>query len=341
MSDLESSTADVTAQWPAYDQIAAAPALAEVPIGVAEDVGDDYGLAQVGYDEYAAVPGDGTAELGIDDTLVAEYDDNAPSVFEAVGDVAMSDGVISTEQTDGTEGSDHGVQEAAPVSEEHVEPVFNGMGERAEVAETVDLFERDELLARAMEQPMFDEADGLEFRVWESEVSQMADGGMNHVSTTLLIPDESTRVYKPSGFLVDSNRVEVEHVAKTDSLSSVDNNGKLQAHASDITTLPELATVARADGRGDMNEVNINGVTPDTIRGIFTTNYPIPGLTALAAQRFLSERGYGQLPVYVYDQKIGDLSPWNPSAQDVQDMLETIPSAWVRSFYAKGVGLAT
>jgi len=97
----------------------------------------------------------------------------------------------------------------------------------------------------------------LTLMYWIVKMSLMAEeGGMKHVSSTLLVAGERVRVYKPVGFLVDSDRIKVEHVAEQDSSSNTDNQGNLMANKTDITTLTELAEQVRDSHSNDINEVN-------------------------------------------------------------------------------------
>ena len=213
---------------------------------------------------------------------------------------------------------------------------FDGLNEHAAIATTLELYQSDRLLARAMERsyPPFRRDGGLDFWVWRDELELMASEGMQHVSTTLLLPGQPTKVYKTTGFLVDSGRVEIEHVAETDSLSSTDNDGNLQAHQTDLTTLAELAERARTDGSGEKNEVNINDLRMDALRGLFTVDAAAPRLTACATRQHLAAQGYGSLPLFVYDQKHGSLQPWVPSSDEVHALLQQITSPAVQAHFA-------
>src|SRR5690606_180315 len=144
------------------------------------------------------------------------------------------------------------------------------------------------------------------------------------------------RVYKSTGFLVDSSAVDVEHIAKSDSGSGTDGQGNLQANPADFTTLAELADDARAEHTREMNEVNVDNLNPSAVRGLFSVSGPAaPMLTMLAAQRRLEAVGHGTLPLFLYDQEHGGLVAWNPTIEDVHELLEKLPQR-IKPLYEQG-----
>lgn len=210
---------------------------------------------------------------------------------------------------------------------------FDALGEPGAIAETLETFEGDRLLARAMDRPMF-RREGLDFGVVDDELGLMTEpGGMRHVSTTLLVPGKGTRVYKPFGLLVDARRAQVEHVADTDSGSNVDNDGNLRANQSDLTTLDELAERIHETNSKEMNEVNVSFST-GALRGLFATNYALPKLDALITQFHIQKQGKGMLPLFVYDQDQGALLPWEPNAEEITELLDTLSHEHMRKFYS-------
>lgn len=209
---------------------------------------------------------------------------------------------------------------------------FDVLGEPGAIAETLKTFENERLLARAMDRPML-RREGLDFYVVDDELELMDQpGGMQHVSTTLLIRGKGTRVYKPFGFLVDAERSEIEHVASTDSGSNVDNEGNLRANQSDLTTLDELAEQIHETNSKEMNEVNVNFST-DALRGLFATNYALPKLDALVTQFHIQKQGKGTLPLFIYDQDQGALLPWNPDAEEITKLLDMLSHEHMHKLY--------
>lgn len=128
----------------------------------------------------------------------------------------------------------------------------------------ISLFEQGKILARAMENPSFHrnyKTGGFDydFSVWADEYEEAKKEGLGSLSTTLLVPKESIHTYKSMGFLVNSDRADVRHIAETDSGSSGnEKSGDFHANASDIKSLEELQKIIKNKHSKEMNEVNIN-----------------------------------------------------------------------------------
>lgn len=212
---------------------------------------------------------------------------------------------------------------------------FDALRESSAVAETLEMFQGDRLLARAIDGPRYSR-HGLEFDVVDSEMKLMEnEGGMQHVSSTLLAPNESIRVYKPLGFLVDSERVGIEHVAEGDSLSSVDDDGQLQANNGTVSTLPELAQLIHETHTKDMNEVNIS-LPVGAVRGLFTVDAPRARLDALVTRHHLRQDGKGILPLFIYGRQ-GSLEQWEPTAEETAALLGSVRVEQIRTKYAEAL----
>lgn len=210
---------------------------------------------------------------------------------------------------------------------------FDALQAPGAIAETLEIFQAERLLARAMDRPMI-RRDGMDFGVVDDELGYMAEPeGMKHVSTTLLVPGERVSVYKPFGFLVDAERAEIEHVSEHDSGSNTDNEGNLKTNESDLATLDELAQRIHESSTRDMNEVNATLPT-DAVRGLFATNYYLPKLDALVTQHHVQRQGKGTLPIFLYDQDRGSLLPWEPSTEEIAKLLDTIGSERMRNLYS-------
>lgn len=176
----------------------------------------------------------------------------------------------------------------------------------------------------------------LDFYVVNNELELMAaDRGMKHTSTTLLVARESVGVYKSFGFLADADHTEVEHVSDHDSGSNVTND-ILSASESDLETLDELAQRVRETKTRDMNEVNVT-LPAHALRGIFANDFPRPKLDALATQRYIQGQGKGLLPLFIYSQDQGSLVPWQPGAEEVRQLLNTMHTELMRDIYTSSV----
>lgn len=213
---------------------------------------------------------------------------------------------------------------------------FDLLREPDAITETLEVFQRDHLLARAIDAPMYSR-HGLNFDVIDNEVELMGGkGGMKHVSSTLLIPGEGVRVYKPLGFLVDSERTGIEYVAEGDSLSNVDSGGQLQAINGNVSTLSELAQLIHKTHTKDMNEVNVTLPT-DAVRGLFTIDAPRAKLDALVTRHHLQREGKGVLPVFTYDQDQGSLVQWEPTGEETAALLGSVRTEEIRMKYAEAL----
>lgn len=221
---------------------------------------------------------------------------------------------------------------------------FDTLNEPDAIAKTLEVFRTDRLLARAIDGPMVARRGGgegqrefyLDFYVVNNELGLMAaDRGMKHTSTTLLVAGESVGVYKSFGFLASSDRTEVEHVSDHDSGSNVTND-ILSASESDLETLDELAQRVHETRTRDMNEVNVT-LPINALRGIFANDFPRPKLDALATQRYIQEQGKGLLPLFIYNQEQGSLVPWQPNAEEVRQLVDTMHMELMRDIYTSSV----
>ncbi len=223
-------------------------------------------------------------------------------------------------------------QAQSELSRQHIEQLHSP----TEIAHTEELFKEAKLLARAMDAGSYTREYTLNFETWDREVDFMEGGEMTYTSSTLLVPDQGTRVYKNHGFLMDSTRSHIRHIAIRDSGSS-GNVGDFRANPSDFDTLPELAAHVRDQQSDEMNEVNAD-FTMTSIRGIYATDYPQAILNAIAAQRHLRERGY-DIPVFVYDQKERSLRLWEPQAADIEATIAKLGSSTARQVYSNVLGI--
>jgi len=209
---------------------------------------------------------------------------------------------------------------------------FDALREANAIAETQEIFQGDRLLARAVDAPMYSR-HGLDFDVIDNEINLMNTDSGIRVSTTLLIPNESIRVYKAFGFLIDSDRTDIEHVAEKDSMSSI-KEGQLRATNGNVSTLPELAQWIHETHTNDMNEVNIT-LPAEAVRGLFTIDAPRAKLDALVTQHHLKREGRGALPLFIYDRDKGSLEHWEPTSEEATELLESVRVEQIRMKYAE------
>lgn len=126
----------------------------------------------------------------------------------------------------------------------------------------IDKFNSGKLIIRAVDLPNLHRSDDeikYDCSIWSNEFAMMMNNDFESVSSTLLIPNVGVRTYKNSGFLIDSDLVNVQHIAKSDSGSSGNfKNGDFFANKSDFETLEQLANYIKHSKDTTMNEINIS-----------------------------------------------------------------------------------
>lgn len=191
-----------------------------------------------------------------------------------------------------------------------------------------DLLTKDKLLARAMDVPFWSiHKSAHDFSTWAKEVDFLRNEGLTSLSTTLLVSGEKIPTYKNMGFLINSDLVDVKHIADTDSGSSGDfEDGSFSASETDISTLSELAEKTRHEHLRDMNEVNINVNSEDAYVGLFVnkTKSDTPKAQILLAQEYYKQQTGKTLPIYIYDSANGSLSSFNPSEKEKTDLINRL-----------------
>lgn len=129
------------------------------------------------------------------------------------------------------------------------------------------------------------------------------------------------------GFIINSNKTEVIHVADSDSGSGTDKEGNLVANETDLHSLAELAQKTKEQKLKDMNEVNIN-FKDDAIMGLFVNKClsERPKALILLAQEYYKLHTRKELPIFTYDIKQGKLEEWKLNDEEkhkfLQDMLQ-------------------
>jgi len=195
----------------------------------------------------------------------------------------------------------------------------------AEKDGVMEKFREGELLIRVMDPPRISKGlDGLELDVqtWEDELDFMASKeGMVHTSTTLVMEGKEIALYhKPFGFIFDAEKVVVEHVALTDSGSSVSKSGELYANSTDLKTIEELKDIyQKREGAESMNEINAT-IKSDAVVGLVIRRgvRSVSTLAGFEVAREIVERELGDLPVYEYDERTGEMSRYkSPNREEL------------------------
>lgn len=188
-----------------------------------------------------------------------------------------------------------------------------------------DLITKDKLLVRAMDAPEWSSHKSLnDFSVWATEVELAKNEGLYSVSTTLLVLGEKIPTYKNMGFLINSDLVDVHHIAEMDSGSKGNvKDGSFSANETDINNLSELAGKTRSEHLKYMNEVNINLNSEDAYIGLFVNKAKSerPKAQILLAQEYYKQQTGKVLPIYTYDSDSGSLTPFNPSEKEKTEFI--------------------
>lgn len=190
-----------------------------------------------------------------------------------------------------------------------------------------ELFNEDKMLVRAMDEPSLRRNDSslfYDFSVWAEEADIAKNDRLTSLSSTLLVPGEKIPTYKNMGFLLNSEKADIVHVADSDS-GSMGNvaDGDFVANPTDLKTLSDLAAKTRTEKLRDMNEVNVN-IKDDAIEGLFVNKCPSerPKAMILLAQEYYKLQTGKELPIFTYDQANGYLQPLEMSKEEKKDFLE-------------------
>ncbi|MBR1648724.1 MAG: hypothetical protein IJ689_03895 [Alphaproteobacteria bacterium] len=193
--------------------------------------------------------------------------------------------------------------------------------------DVLKLFNEDKILARAMELPMVclnaRREKSYDFTIWAEEVDIAKNDRLTCLSSTLLVAGESIPTYKSIGFLVDSRKAEIVHVAEMDSGSSGNIiYGNFSANHSDIHTLQELADKTHKEKLYNMNEVNIN-IKDDALIGLFFNQAPSDRNKAwtLLAQEYYKMQTGTELPIFVYNAAKGTLQDLKITNEEKKEFL--------------------
>lgn len=190
-----------------------------------------------------------------------------------------------------------------------------------------ELFNEDKMLVRAMDEPFLRRNDSslfYDFSVWAEEADIARNDKLTSLSSTLLVPGEKIPTYKNVGFLLNSEKADIIHVADSDS-GSMGNvaDGDFVANPTDLKTLSDLAAKTRTEKLRDMNEVNVN-IKDDAIVGLFVNKClsERPKAIILLAQEYYKLQTGKELPIFTYDQANGNLQPLEMSKEEKKDFLE-------------------
>ncbi len=175
------------------------------------------------------------------------------------------------------------------------------------VGNVIDLFNKNKILARAMDLAYVTKYDSeyrLDFTSWASEF-EFSKIGLYSLSTTLIMPELDIPVYKSIGFLINSDKADIRHVCKSDSLSSGNElNGDFNALGNNLKTIDNLVNYIKENNSHLMNEVNVN-IKNDAYVGLFYRKCPSLRVLSnvLLAQTLLERLSGIKYPIFEYDGK--------------------------------------
>lgn len=188
-------------------------------------------------------------------------------------------------------------------------------------------FINNRVIVRAKDNPRLKRIEDrtvLDFSTWATEYELSVSQGLYSLSTTMLVPGESIPTYKPIGFIIDERKSSIRHVSESDSGSNGNElNGDFRANPSNIGSLDELEAIIKTKHLNVMNEVNIN-ISYDAIIGLFATTIisEITMANIILAQRYFFMQTGKELPIYMYDCKIGYLFPLNLSEDEKMHFIQ-------------------
>lgn len=176
------------------------------------------------------------------------------------------------------------------------------------------VYNEGNLLVRAMDLPQLKNGgDGLEYdcTTWANEFCMLMNEGLSSISSTLIIPNVGVSTYKNIGFLINSDKVNCFHIAKSDSGSSGNiGSGDFFANKADFQSISELANYISNSRDTTMNEVNINA-SIDSVEGLFFNQCPRQDLLLqmiYVVKSCLKNITGVDYPIYSYDSKNGKLN---------------------------------
>lgn len=193
-----------------------------------------------------------------------------------------------------------------------------------------NLFKQGKILARAMEDPSLHKnyetgEFSYDFSIWADEYEEAKQEGLGSVSTTLLVPEASIPTYKATGFLINSDEVDVRHIAESDSGSrGNEKDGDFSANSSDIESLEELQEIIKNKHKRKMNEVNVN-MKENAYIGLFAQKGESKRLISriLLAQKYYELQTGVTLPMYIYDSYIGDLESFDITLEEKASIIRS------------------
>lgn len=196
--------------------------------------------------------------------------------------------------------------------------------------DAISLYEENKLLVRAMDWPQLSRGEeGIQYdcTTFANEFCMLMRGSLYSASSTLIIPEVGIHTYKNIGFLINSDKADCHHIAKSDSVSRGNvQSGDFEANEPDFETIKELAEYIIKNNSIDLNEVNINA-SIDSIVGLFFVECPnqekLLQMIYLAKRCIKSMTGI-DFPIYSYNAKEGKISKVELSQEEEQQLIDSL-----------------
>ena len=168
--------------------------------------------------------------------------------------------------------------------------------------------------------------------------NKLDEGPIAHLSTSVMVNGARSDAYggRGVGFILDSERVNIEEVSLTDANSFVDKNGELVAGGRHVDSVTEAARLYREMGLGGKHQTEANvgfSKEDNAILGLFaqkgnldkeTLGVPSAMMDALTTKLHLKKEAGVDLPIFVYDSHEGTLEPWIPTKDDVNHVIDNL-----------------
>jgi hypothetical protein len=215
-----------------------------------------------------------------------------------------------------------------------------GKQESVDPKVALNLFARDEILIRAMEDDLFTdigERGKIDFRTWDSEVDLLENQGLRNCSCTLLLPGTYVATYKPLGILYSSRTSDVFYAADHDILSNTDSKGMNVSPEAENRSLQDIAKIVRSGkAASSMNEVRAHFKTRDAVGLVYCAGKD-PGyervsiLKMLVMQKRIKDKTGTTLPIFKYHAEKGALEVLDPKTYSIRMLL-----GWVKGIPGLG-----
>lgn len=199
--------------------------------------------------------------------------------------------------------------------------------------DVIKIYNEDKLLVRAMDLPLLRQKyDKLIYdcSIWANEFCYLMNGGLNSLSTTLIVPNVGVSTYKNIGFLINSDNCDCFHISKTDSSSRGSiTNGDFYAKEADYNSLEELSVFIKNNNSKDLNEININA-NIDSVVGLYINKCDkVDRLIQMIyiIKKVLKDVTNNDYPIYLYDSDKGKIKKLDISYNEEMEIINNMTTS--------------